>query len=90
MKTLGVKGHLISALHGPELHQAVAGWQTLESSRKVPDCLHQPAVQMQLHPARPLLLHPLQVEQQSVLLAVRQRQVVEGYRTHPLVTSQVA
>lgn len=45
---------------------------------------------MQLHPAWPLLLHPLQVEQQSVLLAVCQHQVVEGYWAHPLVTPQVA
>lgn len=83
-------GHLVSGLHGLELHQTVAGRQTLEGSRKVPDRLHQPAVQVQLHPTRPLLLHPLQVEQQSVLLAVCQHQVVEGYGAHPLVASQVA
>lgn len=72
-------GHLLSGLHGLQLHHTVAWWQTLEGSREIPDCLHQPAVQMQLHPARPLLLQPPQVEQQSVLLAVGQHQVVEGY-----------
>lgn len=82
--------HLVSRLHGLELHQTVAGGQTLEGSRKVSDRLHQPAVQVKLHPARPLLLHPLQVEQQSVRLAVCQHQVVEGHRAHPLVATQVA
>ncbi len=90
MEILEVVGHLLSGLHGPKLHQTVACWQSLEGSREIPDCLHQPAVQMQLHPAGPLLLHPLQVEQQAVLLAVCQHQVVEGYRAHPLVTPQVA
>lgn len=72
-------GHLFSGLHGLQLHHTIACRQTLEGSREIPDGLHQPAVQMQLHPTWPLLLYPLQVEQQSVLLAVCQHQVVEGY-----------
>ncbi|KAG7241175.1 hypothetical protein INR49_025918 [Caranx melampygus] len=69
----------VDALHSREagLHHTIACWQTLECSREIPDRLHQPAVQMQLHPAWPLLLHPLQVEQQSVLLAISQHQLVE-------------
>lgn len=83
-------GHLLSGLHGLQIHRAIAGRQTLESGGEIPDRLHQPAVQMQLHPAWPLLLHPLQMEQQSVLLAVGQHQVVEGYRAHPLVSTLIA
>lgn len=83
-------GHLLPGLHGLQVHRAVAGRQALESGGEIPDRLHQPAVQMQLHPAWPLLLHPLQVEQQSVLLAVGQHQVVEGYRAHPLVSTLIA
>lgn len=90
MEMLRVTGHLLSGLHGLELHHGIACWQTLEGSREIPDRLHQPAVQVQLHPAWPLLLQTPQVEQQAVLLAICQHQVVEGDGAHPLVGSQVA
>lgn len=83
-------GHLLSGLHGLQLHCTVACWQTLEGSWEIVDRLHQPAVQMQLHPTWPLLLQPPEVEQQSVLLAVCQHQIVERDGAHPLVTPQVA
>lgn len=83
-------GHLVSGLHGLQIHRAVALRQTLEGGGQIPDRLHQPAVQMQLHPARTGRLHPLQVEQQPVLLAVGQHQVVEGYRAHPPVGALIA